>query len=133
MAEVNKIAGKILVVEDDPSFMRYLSHLLEREGYQVSGAINGLEGWRKVREELPSLLILDVMLPGLDGFEVCHRLREEPSTAAIPVLMLSAKGQDTDRITALKVGANEFFSKPVDRVVLLNKISELMGAGKKQE
>lgn len=131
--EVTEIAGKILVVEDDPSYMRYLTHVLEREGYQVISASNGLEGLRKAKGENPSLLILDVMLPGLDGFEVCHRLRDEPSTATIPVLILSAKGQDTDRTTALKVGANEFFSKPVDRVVLLNKISELMGAGKKQE
>lgn len=122
-----------MIIEDDPSFLRYLSHVLEREGYQVVSATNGLAGWKKAREEKPSLLILDVMLPGLDGFEVCHRLREEPATAEIPVIMLSAKGQDEDRTTALKMGANEFYGKPVDRLVLLNKISELIGAGTKQE
>jgi DNA-binding response OmpR family regulator len=72
------------------------------------------------------LLILDVMLPGLDGFEVCHRLREDPATSQIPIIMLSAKGQDTDKTTGLKVGANEFFSKPVDRTLLLQKIAELL-------
>lgn len=106
--------------------MRYLNHILEREGYEVTGATNGLTGLRKAREENPSLLILDVMLPGLDGFEVCHRLRAETATSALPIIMLSAKGQDTDKTAALKVGANEFYAKPVDRVLLLNKIKELV-------
>jgi DNA-binding response OmpR family regulator len=66
------------------------------------------------------------MLPGLDGFEVCHRLRAEPKTAQIPVLMLSAKGQDSDKVTGLRVGANEFLSKPIDREVLLAKIKEYL-------
>jgi DNA-binding response OmpR family regulator len=121
------ISSKILVIEDDPSFQRYLSHLLEREGYGVVVAANGLDGLRKAKAETPSLILLDVMLPGLDGFEVCNRLKEDTSTAAIPVLMLSAKGQVTDKATALKVGASEFFQKPVDRLVLLEKIAELIG------
>jgi DNA-binding response OmpR family regulator len=120
------IAYKILVIEDDPSYMRYLTHLLEIEGFEVISATNGLTGLRKAREENPSLLISDVMLPGLDGFEVCHRLRDDSATDKMPVIMLSAKGQDTDRIAALKVGANEFFSKPVDRIVLLNEIRKLL-------
>ncbi len=73
------------------------------------------------------------MLPGLDGFELCHRLRDDPATTMIPVLMLSAKGQDTDKTTAIRVGANEFLSKPVDRLVLLDKIAELLGASRKRE
>lgn len=133
MTEVITIASKVLVVEDDPSFMRYLSYVLEREGYQVISAANGLEGLRKARGENPDLLILDVMLPGLDGFEVCTRLRADAATATLPILMLSAKGQDADKAAAMKVGASEFFSKPVDRVVLLNKIAELLSAGKKLE
>jgi DNA-binding response OmpR family regulator len=103
-----------------------LSHILEKEGYSVISATNGLLGLRKAKEENPSLLILDVMLPGLDGFEVCHRLRTDPATSQVPILMLSAKGQDTDKTTALRVGASEFFSKPIDRLVLLNKITELL-------
>jgi DNA-binding response OmpR family regulator len=106
--------------------MRYLTHILEKEGYEVISSSNGLFGLRKAKEENPSLLLLDVMLPGLDGFEVCHRLREDPSTAKVPVIMLSAKGQDTDKATALKVGANEFYAKPADRVTLLAKITELL-------
>lgn len=103
-----------------------MTHILEKEGYEVISSSNGLFGLRKAREENPSLLILDVMLPGLDGFEVCHRLREDADTAQIPVIMLSAKGQDTDKAAALKVGANEFYAKPADRLVLLAKIAELL-------
>lgn len=128
VGEGRTIAVKILIVEDDPSFMRYLNHILEREGYTVISATNGLVGLRKAREEKPDLIILDVMLPGLDGFEVCSRLREEPSTEEVPVIMLSAKGQDTDKTTAANVGATEFHSKPVDRVLLLGRISELTSA-----
>ncbi|MDD5288796.1 MAG: response regulator [Dehalococcoidales bacterium] len=120
------IAKKILSIEDDPSFSRYLSYMLTKEGYEVLTATNGLTGLRKAQEENPDLILLDVMLPGLDGFEVCHRLRAEPKTANLPVLMLSAKGQDSDRVTGLRVGANEFLNKPIDREVLLSKIKEYL-------
>jgi DNA-binding response OmpR family regulator len=126
--EGNTITAKILVIEDDPSFQRYLQHILERESYAVVIAPNGLTGLRKVKDENPNLLILDVMLPGLDGFEVCHRLREDPTTAKLPVIMLSAKGQDADKTTAISVGANEFYAKPVDRVFLLERIKALIAA-----
>jgi DNA-binding response OmpR family regulator len=108
--------------------LRYLEHVLQREGYEVISSTNGLFGLRKAREENPALLVLDVMLPGLDGFEVCHRLREDAATSKIPIIMLSAKGQDTDKTTGLKVGANEFFTKPVERTMLLNKIAELLAS-----
>ena len=100
--------------------------MLTKEGYEVITASNGLTGLRKAQEESPDLVILDVMLPGLDGFEVCHRLRDEPKTAQLPVLILSAKGQDADKVTGLRVGANEFLSKPIDREVLLGKIKEYL-------
>lgn len=121
-----KITKRILSIEDDPSFSRYLSYMLTKEGYEVVTATNGLTGLRKAEEEDLDLILLDVMLPGLDGFEVCHRLRAEPKTAHIPVLMLSAKGQDSDKVTGLRVGANEFLSKPIDREVLLAKIKEYL-------
>ena len=78
------------------------------------------------KEDKPDLLILDVMLPGLDGFEICNRLRHEPQTVRLPIIMLSAKGQETDKTTGLKVGANEYLTKPVDRVVLLEKVTSLL-------
>ena len=116
---------KILIIEDDPATTRLVDYSLRHHGYQVITATNGLEGLRKARSESPDMVILDVMLPGLDGFEVCHRLHDDAETSNIPVIMLSAKGQDSDKTSALSVGAREFFAKPVDRLVLLNKIKEL--------
>lgn len=124
------MAKKILVVEDDPTSLKFLELILNKEGYQVMTASNGLEGLRKAKQESPDLLILDVMLPGFDGFEICHRLRIEPNTAELPILMLSAKGQESDQNTAARVGANAFLSKPVDRIVLLNKVTEFLGGQK---
>ena len=82
---------KILLVEDDVCAARVLGYTLEHEGYRVITATNGVDGLRTAVEEEPDLLILDVMLPGLDGFEVCHQLRAESRTAHLPILMLSAK------------------------------------------
>ena len=120
------ISKKILIVEDDPSFSRAINHMIGKEGYDVITASNGMTGLRMAKEEKPDLLILDVMLPGLDGFEICSRLRGETQTAKLPIIMLSAKGQDTDKTTGLKVGANEYLTKPVDRAVLLEKLTSLL-------
>jgi DNA-binding response OmpR family regulator len=117
---------KILVVEDDPSYSRYISYMLTKEGYEVVTAPNGLTGFRMAQEQHPDLLILDVMLPGLDGFTVCHRLRTEIGLTQLPILMLSAKGQDADKNEAIRVGANLFLNKPVERDVLLANIRQLM-------
>jgi DNA-binding response OmpR family regulator len=118
---------KILIVEDDPSFSRAINHIIEKEGYDVITANNGLTGLRMAQGEKPDLLILDVMLPGLDGFEICNRLRRDPPTATLPIIMLSAKGQEADKTMGLKVGANEYLTKPVDRALLLEKITALLG------
>jgi len=122
------MAKRILLIEDDPSVLRAISYMLEKEGYDVLTAMNGLVGLRKAKEENPDLLVLDVMLPGIDGFEVCHRLRTESQTAQLPILMLSAKGQAADRSTGLQVGADEYLTKPVERSVLLSKIEALLAA-----
>jgi DNA-binding response OmpR family regulator len=122
------MAKRILIVEDDPSVLRAISYMLEKEGYSVLTAVNGLEGLKKAREESPDLLVLDVMLPGIDGFEICHRLRAESPTAKLPILMLSAKGQAADKSMGLGVGANEYLTKPVERTVLLSKIEALLEA-----
>jgi two-component system alkaline phosphatase synthesis response regulator PhoP len=125
---VAPISKKILIVEDDPSVLRATSYIMEKEGYEVLTAQNGLEGLKKARESNPDLLILDVMLPGIDGFEICYSLRGEPETADLPILMLSAKGQEVDKATGLKMGANDYLTKPVDRVVLLEKVASLLAA-----
>ena len=120
--------SRILIIEDDPSFLRAVSHIVEKEGYEVITASNGMTGLRMAKEENPDLLILDVMLPGIDGFEIASRLRSEPQTAELPIIMLSAKGQDADKTTGMNVGVNEYLTKPVDRTVLLEKITSLLAA-----
>jgi len=117
---------KILVIEDDPATLRFMRYTLQDKGYQVLTASNGLEGLRKAREEAPALIVLDVMLPGMDGFEVCHHLRAEPKTAHLPILMLSAKAQGVDRDTGLKVGANEYLTKPVKPSEIVSRVEALL-------
>ena len=121
---------KIVVIEDDPTSQKFLELVLAKEGYTVVTASNGLDGLRKIREETPDLLLLDVMLPGVDGFEISHRLHSEPEKTKIPIIMMSAKAQNSDKDAALKVGANAFLSKPIDRIELLKTISELLGVEK---
>jgi two-component system alkaline phosphatase synthesis response regulator PhoP len=120
------ILKKVLIIEDDPSFLRAISHIVEKEGYSVTSASNGMKGLSMAKEEKPDLLILDVMLPGIDGFEICNQLRNESQTAKLPIIMLSAKGQENDKATGLNVGADEYLTKPVERAVLLEKITTLL-------
>lgn len=123
---MNFMAKRILVVEDNPSVNRLVCYILEREGYQVLSASNGMEGLRIAREEKPDLLVLDVMLPGLDGFELCHRLRADPQTGWLPILMFSAKSQDADMSTGLRLGADDYLTKPADPLEIVKRVANLL-------
>lgn len=120
------MARKILIVEDDVSTSRFLSYTMEHEGYQVLTALDGLEGLKKALTENPDLVVLDIMLPGLDGFELCHRLRAYSPTADIPVLMLSAKTQDADKSAAFKMGANFYMVKPADPAKIVDAVKNML-------
>jgi len=120
---VNPIAKKILFVDDEAGYVRAMTYVMEKEGYEVITASNGLQGLIKAQKEKPDLIVLDVMLPGIDGFEVCSRLRSDPRTAGIPIIMLSAKGQDSDKTTGLAVGALDYLTKPIQNSTLLGKIA----------
>lgn len=120
--EVTPIAKKVLFVDDEPGYSRAMTYTLEKEGYEVVSASNGLQALMKAQKENPDLIILDVMLPGMDGFEVCSRLRNDPQTSPIPIIMLSAKGQDADKSTGLRVGALDYLTKPVENTTLMEKI-----------
>ena len=120
------MSKKILVIEDDPSALRFIEYTLKQEGYQVLMASNGREGMRKAKDEAPDLIVLDIMLPGIDGFEICHRLRSEPQTAQLPILMLSAKAQEIDRATGLKVGADDYLTKPADPSEIVSRVETLL-------
>lgn len=121
---------KILVIEDDPATLRLIDYSLRHEGYQVLTASNGLEGIRKAHNEAPDLIILDVMLPGMDGFEICHSLRSEPDTAQLPILMFSAKAQEIDKNTGLKVGADDYLAKPADPSEIVSRVESLLAPKK---
>jgi len=110
-------------VDDEAGYVRAMTYVMEKEGYEVITASNGLQGLIKAQKEKPDLIVLDVMLPGIDGFEVCSRLRSDPRTAGIPIIMLSAKGQDSDKTTGLAVGALDYLTKPIQNSTLLGKIA----------
>jgi len=120
------MSKKILIIEDDPITLKLTKYALQQEGYQVLTAPNGLEGLRKVKSEQPDLIILDIVLPGIDGFEICHRLRAEPQTAQLPILMVSAKAREIDRATGLKVGANDYITKPADPSEIVSRVESLL-------
>ncbi len=106
--------GHVLVVEDEEINRKLLRDLLEGQGHQVTEAENGEQGLQKVKENPPDVILLDVMMPGMDGFEVCRRLKADPETAPIPVLLVTALTERSDRLTGIEAGANDVISKPVD-------------------
>ena len=106
--------GHVLVVDDEEMNRELLRDLLEGQGHQVTEAENGEQGLQKVKENPPDVILLDVMMPGMDGFEVCRRLKADPETAPIPVLLVTALTERSDRLTGIEAGANDFISKPVD-------------------
>jgi DNA-binding response OmpR family regulator len=124
--EEKAMAKKILIIEDDPATSRLVDYSLRHEGYQVVTAFNGIEGLRKAGSEKPDLVILDVMLPGMDGYEICHRLREDPSTAQLSILMFSAKAQEIDKNTGIKMGADGYLSKPAAPADIVNTVGKLL-------
>jgi two-component system, OmpR family, phosphate regulon response regulator PhoB len=118
--------SKILIVEDEASLVEVLSYNLQREGYEVVVAKEGREGLRKAQTLLPDLVLLDLMLPGLNGLDICRELRASPRTANITVLMLTAKGEETDQVVGFAVGADDYVTKPFSVKVLMQRIKVLL-------
>ncbi len=112
----------VLAVEDDKDILKLIAHNLEREGYEVTGATTGEDGIDAARSEKPDLILLDLMLPGIDGLEVCRRLKADPDTAHIPVIMVTAKGEDADVVTGFEHGADDYVTKPFSPKVLIARI-----------
>ena len=112
-------ATKLLIVEDEPTLLETLKYSLERQGYEIVTASDGVKALATARIEKPDLVLLDVMLPGLDGFEVCRILRQEMS---LPILMLTAKDEEVDKIVGLEVGADDYLTKPFSMRELLARV-----------
>ena len=117
---------KILVVEDDEDILELVRYNLSREGYEVESTVSGEEAIQTAGEEMPDLILLDVMLPGADGFEVCRRLKSRPETGRIPIIMLTAKGEEIDIVTGLELGADDYIPKPFSPKVLIARIRTVL-------
>lgn len=129
MTQVSAKRHKILVLEDEADILELLLYNLSREGYGVTGSRDGLEGLERARAELPSLILLDLMLPGLDGIEICTRLKADPATRAIPVLMVTAKGEESDIVLGLGVGADDYIVKPFSPRELVARVRAVLRRG----
>lgn len=116
---------KILVVDDSATERHCLNEILAKAGYQVTFAVNGEEGVAKSRSENPDLIVMDVVMPGLNGFQACRSITQDESTKHIPVILCTTKNQETDKIWATRQGAKGYVTKPVDGSDLLKKISAL--------
>jgi two-component system phosphate regulon response regulator PhoB len=118
--------GRLLVIEDEPDLQELLRYNLSREGFEVLCTDRGERGLELVRKHLPDLVVLDLMLPGMDGLEVCRALRGEPSTASIPVVMVTAKDQEADIVLGLELGADDYITKPYRWRELLARIRAVL-------
>lgn len=121
---VGKMAtSKVLIVEDDRTLLDVLRYNLTKEGYGIVTAVDGVQGLEVARSEIPDLIILDIMLPKLDGFEVCRILRKE---FTVPILMLTAKGEEVDKVVGLELGADDYITKPFSLRELLARIRAML-------
>jgi two-component system, OmpR family, phosphate regulon response regulator PhoB len=120
------MAREVLVVEDEPDIRRLVVLHLERDGFRCRTAANGLDALREAKANVPELVVLDLMLPGLDGLEVCRRLRSDASTAGVPIIMLTAKSDEVDRVVGLEVGADDYVAKPFSPKELVARVRAVL-------
>ncbi len=118
--------GKIFIIEDETSIIQLVQHNLERDGFIVSSAINGNEGLKDIKKFEPNLLLLDWMLPDLSGIEICKSIRKDKSFKNLPVIMLTAKGEEEDKIKGLDSGADDYLTKPFSYNELLARIKAIL-------
>ena len=116
---------KILVVDDSQLELLLLTELLQERGFIVRSAIDGNEAMKKLKEELPDLILMDVVLPGDNGFQLTRCITRTPEYAGIPVIMCTGKNQETDRVWGMRQGARDYITKPIDALTLLEKIKAL--------
>jgi twitching motility two-component system response regulator PilH len=119
---------KILVVDDSPTDRQYMIETLKGKGFQIVTAENGEDAINKAKSELPDLILMDVVMPGLNGYQATRQITRDEATKHIPVIMCTSKGADTDKIWGMRQGANDYLVKPVDPQALLAKIAQLSAA-----
>jgi CheY-like chemotaxis protein/MinD-like ATPase involved in chromosome partitioning or flagellar assembly len=127
------MAEKILIIDDDVDTLRLVGLMLQRQGYEISAASNGSQGLAKALEERPDLILLDVMMPDMDGYEVARRLRKNPVTVNVPILMFTAKTQLDDKVTGFEVGADDYLTKPTHPTELQAHVRALLARSAQKE
>ena len=118
--------AKVLVIDDSPTEVHVLQTLLEKNGHEVVVANSGEEGIVVAKETLPDVVLMDVVMPGMNGFQATRQLSKQTETAATPVIIVTTKDQETDRMWGLRQGAKDYITKPVDEAVLIEKISSIL-------
>jgi two-component system phosphate regulon response regulator PhoB len=126
MVSKSGVRSKILVVDDEPEAVELVEFNLKQAGYSILTASDGAEALNKARIAQPSLIVLDLMLPEVDGLEVCKMLRRDPATAAIPIVMLTAKAAEIDRVLGLELGADDYVTKPFSPRELVLRVKKLL-------
>jgi len=119
----------ILIIDDSPTDVRVFTTLLERAGHQVVAVGSAEEGIERARAELPHLIIMDVIMPGMNGFQATRTLTRDPITSGVPIVMITTKSMETDRVWGLRQGARAFITKPVNEKELLGCINDLLSSG----
>lgn len=120
--------ANILIVDDSPTEIHVLTAMLEKNGYVVSTAASGEEGIEKARSEKPDLILMDVVMPGMNGFQAARSISSESETSSIPIIIVSTKDQETDKMWGLRQGAKDYVTKPANEKELVGKISALLGS-----
>jgi twitching motility two-component system response regulator PilH len=115
--------AQVLIVDDSPTEAHVLKGMLEKNGFEVETAENGTEGIERAKALKPDLVLMDVVMPGLNGFQATRQLTKDPETSEIPVIIVTTKDQETDRVWGLRQGAKDFLSKPISEKTLMEKIS----------
>ncbi|MBK6295272.1 MAG: response regulator [Rhodoferax sp.] len=121
------MSHRILIADDEPNIVVSLEFLMKREGFDVQVAVDGEAALQAVAQQVPDLILLDIMLPKKDGFEVCQQIRANPQCASVKVVMLTAKGRDTEVSKGLALGADAYMTKPFSTKDLVAKVRELLG------
>ena len=124
---------KVIVIEDEPDIQEIIVHNLQRDGYQVEATPNGERGLELVRRLDPDLVLLDLMLPGLDGVEVCRRMKTDPRTRAVSIIMVTARGEESDVVLGLGLGADDYVSKPFSPRELMERVKAVLRRGPLQD
>ncbi len=130
MVSKGVVRPKILVVDDEPEAVELLEFNLRQAGYEVVAAADGAEALKKARAVLPGLIVLDLMLPEVDGLEVCKMLRRDPATTSIPIMMVTAKAAEIDRILGLELGADDYLTKPFSPRELVLRVKKILERGR---